>query len=314
MNDKVKQTSMTDTVQDHDRVEFEDLALQPEGDHRPPAQRRDEPAFGQYAPNPVQKVGLAIGRSLPKGRAGLRMAGAARPLALFGVKDIADVEALGLKLRLHPKDNLSEKRLFMTPQCFDPVELAALNAALKPKSTFIDIGANAGAYALFAARHGGPSVRVIAVEPQGEMRARMGFNVQANKLTNVEITGVALSDYEGESVMRMIGHNKGGAALSDGQDNRGEAVRVTMLQTLLDEMKVQTLTAMKIDVEGGEVQILSPFFAKAPKSRWPRMIILERPALNDLDSGHDALALCCSKGYRVRIETRMNAILDLIEG
>ncbi|TGY88252.1 FkbM family methyltransferase [Marinicauda algicola] len=301
---------MTETRTD-DEPRFEDLPDARDADRIPAAGDR-APGHGAFAPGLAGRVGLAIGRRLPANRTGLKLAGIARPLALAGLTGgVADVEALGLKLRLHPKDNLSEKRLFMTPQCFDPEELAALGEVMGPGKVFIDIGANAGAYALFAAKAGGPRSRVIAVEPQREMRARMRFNAEANALSNLEISGVALSDYEGESVMRLVGENKGRAALETGAGGAGEAVRVTTLKTLLDEHGVEALDAMKIDVEGGEARILSAYFRDVAHAAWPGLIVMERPAVNALSTAEDAVALACAKGYRVARETRMNAILRL---
>ena len=290
------------------------------GPETPPAESRPRaralsgpdgpPAHGAFAPGMVARVGLAIGRSLPRGRTGLRLAGAARPIALSGLKDgRSDVEALGLKLRLHPKDNLSEKRLFLTPQCFDPDELDAVRRAMGPGKVFLDIGANAGAYALVAAKAGGRSSRVIAVEPQAEMRRRMLFNARQNGLENLEVTGVALADYEGEDVMRMVAGNLGRTALTGPGEASGEAVRVTTLPTLMAEMRIDRVDAMKIDVEGGELAILSAFFRRIEPARWPALIILERADLAGRDAP-DAAALAQSKGYKVRHLTRMNAILE----
>ncbi|XBQ15186.1 MAG: FkbM family methyltransferase [Oceanicaulis sp.] len=268
------------------------------------------PGHGAYAPGFVAKIGLAVGRRLPTGRAGLRLAGAARPLALTGLRQgRSDVEALGLKLRLHPRDNLSEKRLFLTPQCFDPAELDAVRAAMGPGRTFLDIGANAGAYALVAAKAGGPKSRVIAVEPQAEMRRRLSFNAHQNGLGNIEITGVALADYEGEDVMRLVGGNLGRTLLSGESETSGEAVRVTTLPRLMEEMGVGRIDAMKIDVEGGEFAILSAFFKTVDPERWPDLMVLERADMGDRDAP-DAAALARSKGYAVRQLTRMNVILS----
>lgn len=270
-------------------------------------------AHGTFRPGIASQMGLAIGRALPAHRLSLRVAGIARPLAISALKEgVADVKALGLKLRLHPLDNLSEKRAFLTPQCFDPVELGELRAVMGPGRTFIDIGANAGLYSLVAASAGGPSSRVIAVEPQAEMRRRLAYNARANGLSNIEISGVALADYEGESILRLVGNNRGHGQLAGKTDAAsGEAVRVTRLSTLLDEIKAVRLDAMKIDVEGGELAILAPWFAEAPRERWPGLIIMERPAINRLDSSRDALFLACSRGYTVERETHSNAILRL---
>lgn len=303
--------TMTETHKDEPVVE--DMPV-PSGKDQKPSVRSPDPAFGSYLPQGLSRLGLAIGRQLPPNQTGLKLAGMARPLALTGLHNgVADVDALGLRLRLHPKDNLSEKRLFMTPQCFDPRELEAVKNVMGPGKVFIDIGANAGAYSLYAANQGGPTCRVIAVEPQREMRQRLAFNARTNDLDQVEMTGVALSDYEGESVLRIVSENLGRTALSMDSQGKGDAVRVTTLPTLLDEMNVRHLDAMKIDVEGGEARILSTYFRDVERQFWPKLIIMERPSVNDIRQEDDAVALACAKGYRVREETRMNAILDLNE-
>ncbi len=274
-----------------------------------PVEADKAPGHGAYAPGLAARFGLAVGRRLPAGRTGLRAAGAVRPLALIGLTDgRSDVEALGLKLRLHPKDNLSEKRLFLTPQCFDPVELNALRDFMAPGKVFVDIGANAGAYSLVAAKAGGPSSRVIAVEPQREMRRRLMFNARQNDIHNIECSAVALSDYEGEEVLRMVDGNRGGAALTGTGNSEGEAVRVTTLATLAKEMRLPRIDGAKIDVEGGELPILAAYLKTTPEDAWPDLLILERADLGDRDAP-DAAAYAQTKGYRVAERTRMNVVL-----
>ncbi len=280
-----------------------------DGDARTPVEADKAPGHGAYAPGLPARIGLSLGRRLPAGRTGLRAAGAVRPLALVGLKDgRSDVEALGLKLRLHPKDNLSEKRLFLTPQCFDPVELEALRRFMAPGKVFVDIGANAGAYSLVAAKAGGPSARIIAVEPQREMRRRLMFNARQNDLHNIECSAVALSDYEGEEVLRMVDGNRGGAVLTGPGAQGGEAVRVTTLAKLAEEMRLDRIDAAKIDVEGGELSILAAYFKATPPELWPQLLILERADMGGRDAP-DAAAFALSKGYAVKARTRMNVIL-----
>ena len=274
-----------------------------------PVEADTAPGHGAYAPGLAARIGLAVGRRLPAGRTGLRAAGAVRPLALMGLTDgRSDVEALGLKLRLHPKDNLSEKRLFLTPQCFDPVELDALRSFMAPGKVFVDIGANAGAYALVAAKAGGPSSRVVAVEPQREMRRRLMFNARQNDLHNIECSAVALSDYEGEEVLRMVDGNRGGAALAGQTGGDGEAVRVTTLAQLADEMRLPQIDGAKIDVEGGELPILASYLKSTTPEAWPTLLILERADMGGRNAP-DAAAFALSKGYKVSARTRMNVIL-----
>lgn len=292
------------------KTDSPDLPIDTDHDEgRAPVEADKAPGHGAYAPGLAARIGLSLGRRLPAGRTGLRAAGAVRPLALLGLTDgRSDVEALGLKLRLHPKDNLSEKRLFLTPQCFDPIELDALRSFMAPGKVFVDIGANAGAYSLVAAKAGGPSARVIAVEPQREMRRRLMFNARQNDLHNIECSAVALSDYEGEEVLRMVDGNRGGAALSGSGAQGGEAVRVTTLAKLAEEMRLDRIDAAKIDVEGGELPILAAYLKATAPELWPQLLILERADMGGREAP-DAAAYALSKGYAVKARTRMNVVL-----
>jgi FkbM family methyltransferase len=232
------------------------------------------------------------------------LAGALSPIVLSGLSDgRCDVEALGLKLRLHPKDNLQEKRLFVTPQCFDPEELETVEAFMsKGQKTFVDIGSKAGVYALIAARAGGPSARVIAIEPQAEMRRRILFNARQNELYTIEVTGVALSNFEGEDIKRMVNETVGRTNRSN------ESVRVTTLPNLMTEMKFDRLDAIKIDAGEGDLPILSALFKQTDPNVWPKLMILGRSDLTQHE-GADATTLAQTKGYYVKSRTRMNVVL-----
>ncbi len=67
----------------------------------------------------------------------------------------------------------------------------------------------------------------------------------------------------------------------------------------------ERIDAMKMDIEGFEDRVLPPFFETAPRSLWPRLLILEAwtGAIRDL---------CVARGYRVRMEEHgMNTIFEL---
>jgi hypothetical protein len=76
-------------------------------------------------------------------------------------------------------------------------------------------------------------------------------------------------------------------------------VRVTTLAKLAEEMRVDRIDAAKIDVEGGELPILSAYLKATPPELWPRLLILERADMGGRDAP-DAAAFALSKGYAVR--------------
>jgi Methyltransferase FkbM domain len=78
------------------------------------------------------------------------------------------------------------------------------------------------------------------------------------------------------------------------------------LETVLDEVDVDRVDALKIDIEGAEDTVLVPSFATVPATRWPTLIVLER------SSGRwrtDCVKLCTDHGYTVSHRTRLNVIL-----
>jgi hypothetical protein len=78
-----------------------------------------------------------------------------------------------------------------------------------------------------------------------------------------------------------------------------------LLNVLVQE-GVQSIDALKIDVEGVEDTILAPFFQDAPKSLWPRFLIIE-------DTSNlwrvDLLSELSAIGYSVAARTRLNFLL-----
>jgi hypothetical protein len=78
-----------------------------------------------------------------------------------------------------------------------------------------------------------------------------------------------------------------------------------LLDVLMEE-RVQSIDALKIDVEGVEDTILAPFFRDAPKGLWPRLLIIE-------DTSNlwqiDLLSELSAIGYSVAVRTKLNFIL-----
>lgn len=103
----------TDSSPDGEALDAEKPLAEAEPAKRAPA-RSNAPDHGRHRPSLVARAAMSAGRLLPKGESGLRLAGALKPLALSGRAGPRDVVALGLKLRLHPHDNLTEKRLLVT--------------------------------------------------------------------------------------------------------------------------------------------------------------------------------------------------------
>jgi FkbM family methyltransferase len=282
----------------------------------------DSEVFGALAPGWLDRLVIATTSRLPDSWLGLRLAILFRravTMRLAYPAGALDVERWGLKMRLHPRDNGCEKNLLFTPQMYEPTELKELGAdidrarARQAPFVFVDIGANVGLFSLFVAAHAGPHARILSIEPEPGNLQRLSFNVGANPKSPVKIFPLALSDEVGELAVELDRRDRGGSRtrkISQGETS-ASAIRVasqTLLQLLRSE-RVEAVDALKIDVEGFEDLVLSPFFQDAPPQMWPRMIIIE-----DCRNSWrvDLMSIMQAKGYSIVARSKLNFILRLV--
>src|SRR5262245_55540866 len=107
------------------------------------------PPFGAYPPGLLHTAAAATGQRLPSTWMGRRTSGLLRSLLRRTTHRPVDMTVLGQRMRLRVQDNACERRLMVTPQFFDPRELAILREAVVPGFHFIDLGANVGAFSIF---------------------------------------------------------------------------------------------------------------------------------------------------------------------
>jgi FkbM family methyltransferase len=221
-----------------------------------------------------------------------------------------DTVVYDCKVRLHPTGNICEKSALFAPHLFDVPERAALAAVGQPGAVFVDVGANVGLYSLFLARawsdHAG--VRVLAVEPHPDIRARLEFNLQQNPDLPVEVSAVAVTESEGPAGLRTGERNLGETRLSDGGDI---PVQGRPLLTELDRRGISRLDALKVDVEGSEDRVLVPFLKSAPDGLLPKVLVVED---NPDRWTRDLPTWLERRGLILHEKTRMNLIFRLSSG
>ncbi len=142
-----------------------------------------------------------------------------------------------------------------------------LKDLVKPTSTVLDIGANAGLLTLPFAKVHVPQGKVIAFEPDDEVLKQLRINVALNNLTNVIIEPIALQD---DSSITEINFNIREARDGDGLLNKGistiqsiglhskgtSSVKASTVDNYVKDNKVKKIDFIKIDVEGAEYRVL----------------------------------------------------------
>ncbi len=272
----------------------------------------DQP-FGHFAPSRMQTLLLRISRAMPYSWLGMRISFLIRRILRWGMTTPLDMIVYGQKMRLYGFDNVTEARTLFAPQHFDPLVRAALAERCRDGFVFLDIGANTGAYSFFVVGLGTADTRVLAFEPQPEMLSRFRTSLSFNPDAPIQIHGFALGAEDGEMRLLLHGGNKGQASLKvRGKEvpSASVPVQVRPLLKVLQERKLEKISALKIDVEGVEDQVLIPFFETAPKSLWPELLIIED---NRTEWDKDCIALCRSLGYRKILRDRENIVFELVK-
>ena len=135
---------------------------------------------------------------------------------------------------------------------------------LKPDGIFVDCGANIGLFTLLAACSVGTNGKVHAFEPNPQMYSALMHNIELNKLANVVINQLGLSDVSLESQPFFITddsiykRNHGAGSLKKTTEKLKAAEFFVNVTTLDEYFKNHSAlpTLIKIDTEGSELPIL----------------------------------------------------------
>lgn len=141
---------------------------------------------------------------------------------------------------------------------FEWAETNFIRDFLKPGQTFVDVGANIGWHTLLAARSVGESGRVSAFEPVSSTFQELKSNIELNKLENVTLQKIGLSNATGSIVIFGNKENdSGGNTLFGGHDHIPlETIRTRRGDDVLPEQGIEHVDLLKADVEGAEMFVL----------------------------------------------------------
>lgn len=165
----------------------------------------------------------------------------------------------------------------------EPETLDWLDQNLRDRDVYIDIGANIGVYALYAAKIR-PLSRIFAFEPAAQNFSRLCQNIALNAAGNIMPCNVALSDKDGFELFYISDLQAGSAfhslgGFNDGQPEKNgtrlvQGVMAARLDSLIASRQLAQPALLKIDVDGDEEKILAGADA-ALKSPVLRSVLIE---------------------------------------
>lgn len=129
--------------------------------------------------------------------------------------------------------------------------------SLQPGSTFVDVGANVGAFTLPAARRVGPSGCVVAIEPSAAVYPYLQRNVAASGLNNIHLVNLAAYDND-NTCMPFYDAPKdhfGMGSLGKQFSERPAMVQTRRLDSILSDAQMERVDLIKVDVEGFEAAV-----------------------------------------------------------
>jgi FkbM family methyltransferase len=145
--------------------------------------------------------------------------------------------------------NKYQERAWLDGKFWEAEELDYLTAVLPPHPAVIDVGANVGNHAIYFARFLAPS-HLRLFEPHPEAVEILKDNLKLNGVNNVDIEEAAVSKTLGRGSLTKL-KNKGHGAGSLYKNDSGNIVVTT-----LDQWPDRAIDLVKIDVEGGELDVL----------------------------------------------------------
>lgn len=222
------------------------------------------------------------------------------------------LEAGGIRFRLHPADNFTERCIWQNGRLPEKQSIDALASLIGGKRTlFFDIGANCGTYALCIGKASGRGSRILAFEPNPVLRERLQFNLSLNGVGNIEVFPCALGSRNGAAPLHFAGKravNLGEASLLD-SGGAADAIDVevrTLSSVVPQDAAGYEAIALKIDVEGYEDRVLLPFLRDADPEHYPDGIVIEVKHSHRWQG--DLEGALANVGYRVSAEMEGNRL------
>lgn len=167
-------------------------------------------------------------------------------------------EVGGFAFRCDPRDSVAREVGFTGR--YEPQETQIASRLLRPGDVFVDVGANWGYFTLAAAHWIGPAGRVIAFEPEPRLFELLTANLALNHVTSVRPRQLAVA--AGRGALRFAAFQADGGNWGVSRAVAASAVadfecRAAALDDELDAEQVGAVRLTKIDVEGGEADVLA---------------------------------------------------------
>ncbi|MDD2921953.1 MAG: FkbM family methyltransferase [Anaerolineales bacterium] len=146
----------------------------------------------------------------------------------------------------------------------EPIFFDFMSKYLKPGMTVFDIGANIGQYTLLASQCVGQNGRVHSFEPADREFSFLQRSIKNNELANIFLQKKAVSNFDGYAPLNIFPDGQG-AYNTLGKPSHNvvaqikadiKEVECVQIDTYVRQSQINNVDLIKIDVEGGEINVL----------------------------------------------------------
>jgi len=249
----------------------------------------------------ILKVASSVVRRLPAGR--FRIMNLLKKIQwpVFAAPALA--ESGGYQFVFDLRDSVAREVYFIG--YYEPQETSLVRAILREGMTFLDVGAHFGYFTALAAHIVGKRGRVISLEPDPRLFAKLTWIADRNQLSQVTPVQVAAAENAGTLKLEGFDELAGNYGLSklvngDAIGPRIFDVRAAPIDQILDDLGASQVDLVKMDIEGAE-QLAIRGMSKGLTAHRYRNIILELhpPILEQRGVAvRDVLVLLERSGYR----------------
>jgi len=167
----------------------------------------------------------------------------------------------GCKMIMIPNDpGISTELLIF--KSHEPLNTKIISKILKKGMTCIDIGGNIGYYVLLERQLVGDKGKIIAIEPLERNFQYLKKNIQLQNYENILVFNFACGDKDGKAPFFINKKSNGCKVIAEGEIPPDSSlgtlteVSVKMLDTIVEELKLDSVDFIRMDAEGYELHIL----------------------------------------------------------
>jgi FkbM family methyltransferase len=223
----------------------------------------------------------------------------------------------GMLATVDPADAMGGNLCFI-PHLYDRWERRLLSRYLRPDSVFVDVGANIGAYSLWAGLFVSEGGTIVSIEADPDTFRTLTANLECNRLrARLVPLQVGVSDRPEVLWIRRSTTNAAGNTLIE-SENSGPSVPCKTLYAVLEEAGIRRVDFLKVDVEGMDLKVLRKYFEETAShpDMHPALAlveILEGPAAKRPGYMQEMIDMFASNGYDA-VEHRMNSLFRRRQG